>query len=106
VVRSISVERNVGGKINVDNINRTGIDTDKKEIMILWLGPQIFEDGLLPVSLHVVPIVDHAVANGVVHAVPWRLSVRERFIADEEIKILNTAFRREMAWFEGYGGCS
>lgn len=96
----------LGIKSTSNNINRTGINTDKKEIMIFWLGPQIFEDGLLPVSLHVVPIVDHAVANGVVHAIPWRLCVRERFIADKEIEILDAAFRREMAWFEGYGGCS
>lgn len=74
--------------------------------MVLWLRAQILEDRLLPVALHVVPVVNHAVADGVVHSVSRRLRVGECLIADEEIKILNTPLRRKVAWFARNGGCA
>ena len=78
--------------------------THEKEVVVLWLRAQILEDRLLPVALHVVPVVNHAVADGVVHPVPRRLRVGEGLIPDEEIKILNTPLRRKVAWFARNSG--
>ena len=61
--------------------------------MILWLRAQILEDRLLPVTLHMIPIVNHSMSDGIVDAVAWRLGVGEGFIADEEVEVLNTPFR-------------
>lgn len=43
--------------------------THKENIVILGLGAEILEDALLPEPLHLVPVVDHAVADGVVEGV-------------------------------------
>lgn len=67
--------------------------------MILWLRSQILEDRLLPIALHVIPVVNHAVSDGVVDAISWGFSVGQRFIANEEIKVLYTPLGRKMAWF-------
>lgn len=66
-------------------------------MVVLRLGPQVLEDSLLPVSLHVIPVINHAVADGVVHAVPGRLGVRERLVTDEEIEVFDSAFGREVS---------
>ena len=47
----------------------------QKEIMVFWLCPQIFEDRLLPVPLHMVPVLDLAVADGVVDAIVGSLGI-------------------------------
>lgn len=43
--------------------------THQKERVILRLAAEVLEDTLLPVALHVVPVVDLTVANGVVEGV-------------------------------------
>lgn len=71
-------------------------DTHQEEVMILRLCTEILEDRLLPITLHVIPIVNLSMANGIIHSVAWGLRIRESFIADKEIEILNTALRGEM----------
>ena len=41
----------------------------QEEIMVFRLGSEILEDRLLPVTLHMVPIVDHAMSDRIVYAV-------------------------------------
>ncbi len=71
--------------------------TDQKKVMVLWLRAKVLEDGLLPIAFHVVPIVDLAMANGVVNAVSWRLCVGKCLIAYEEVEILDPSLRGEMS---------
>lgn len=65
----------------------------QQEVMILRLCPQILEDSLLPIPLHVVPIVYHAMADWIVHAISGCSLVCDRFIANEEVKVLHTTLR-------------
>ena len=58
--------------------------------MILRFCAEVLEDRLLPVALHVVPVLDLTVSNGVVDAIAWGLRVRECLVADEEIKVLDS----------------
>ena len=66
---------------------------DQKEVMVLGLRPQVLEDRLLPVTLHMVPVVDHTVANGVVDAIAGCLGIRQCFVADKEIEVFDASFR-------------
>jgi hypothetical protein len=89
-------------------------DTDQEEIMVLRLGAEVLEDRLLPVTFHVIPVVDHTMANRVVDTVSRRLGIGERLIADEEVEIFDPALRGKMArlcWYcrsrsAGLGGRS
>ena len=78
----------------------------QKEIMIFWFSPQILEDGLLPVSFHVIPIVNHSVPNWIVNAVTGRFHVSKSFITNEEVEVFNTSFRSKMPWFIWNGRCT
>lgn len=78
----------------------------QKEIMIFWFSPQILEDGLLPVSLHVIPIVNHSVPNWIVNTVTGRFHVGKSFITNEEVEVFNTSFRSKMPWFIWNGRCT
>lgn len=71
--------------------------THQKEVVILRLCSEILEYRLLPIPFHMIPVVDHPVANRVVHAIPRGLLVRNRLIADEEVEILHPTFRCERA---------
>jgi hypothetical protein len=71
--------------------------TDQEEIMVLRLGAEVLEDRLLPVTLHVIPVVDHTMADRVVDTVSRRLGVGERLVTDEEIEIFDPALRGKMA---------
>ena len=73
--------------------------TDQQEIVVFGLSLHVLEDALLPVSLHVVPVLDLAMADGVVDAIARGLSVGECFIAYEEVEVLDAAFRRKMSGF-------
>ena len=59
--------------------------------MILRLSAQIFKDGLLPISLHLIPILNHPMPNRIINTV--RLVVGESFVSNEEVEILDTPFR-------------
>ena len=74
--------------------------------MVLGLRTKVFEDRLLPVPLHMVPVLDLTMADGVVDAIAWGLRVGDGLIADEEVKILDAALRRKMAGLRGECGAS
>ena len=72
--------------------------------MVFWLCPQVLEDRLFPIPLHIVPILDLTMADGIVHAVARCLRVCKRFIADEEVEVLDAALGRKMTRFGGKSG--
>ena len=72
--------------------------------MVLRLRAEILEDRLFPVSLHVIPVVDLTMANRVVDTVSRRLRISKRFIANEEVEVLDPSLRGEIArlcWYWG-----
>jgi hypothetical protein len=69
----------------------TGVITHEKEIVVLWFCAQILEDRLLPVAFHVVPVINHAVSNGVMDSIAGCLGVGESLVADEEVKVLHAS---------------
>lgn len=62
--------------------------------MIFRFGTEVLEDCLLPVSFHVIPVVNHSVSNGIVNAISRRFSVCKGLVADEEIKVFDSTLRR------------
>lgn len=74
--------------------------------MILRLCAQILEYSLLPITLHMIPIINHPVANRVVNAISRRLGICECLVSDEKIEVLDTPLRREMTRTCRYGRAS
>jgi hypothetical protein len=60
--------------------------------MIFRLSTQILEDTLFPIPLHVVPVIDKAVSDGVMDAI--RLRVRNCLVADVKVEVLDATLRR------------
>jgi len=65
--------------------------------MVLWLRPEVLEDRLFPVTLHVIPVIDLTMANRIVDTVSWRLRIGERLVANEKVEVLDPALRGEIA---------
>ena len=65
--------------------------------MVLRLRSEILEDRLFPVTLHVVPVIDLTMANRIVNTVSWRFRISKRLVANEEVEVLDPAFRGKMA---------
>jgi hypothetical protein len=61
--------------------------------MILGLDVQVFEDRVRPELLHLIPILDLTMANGVIDAVPGPLAADR---ASSPTKKSNTTLRGEM----------
>ena len=80
---------------------RKGCGTHQEEVVVLGLCTQVLEDRLLPVALHIIPVLDLTMADGVVDSVARSLSVRNCLIADEEVKVLHSSFGRKVT---GLGG--
>ena len=70
--------------------------------MVFWLCTKILEYRLLPVPLHVVPVLNLTMANGVVDAIARGLSIGNSLISNEEVKIFYPSFGSEVARFGGY----
>lgn len=71
--------------------------------MIFGLSSKILEDRLLPVSLHIVPIVDHTMADGVVDAISRSLLIRNGLVTDEEVEVFDTSLGRKITRLGWYG---
>ena len=69
--------------------------------MVLGLRTKVLEDRLLPISLHVIPVLYLSVTNGIVDTIARSLGIGHSLIANEEVKVLDPAFGREMAGFGG-----
>ena len=65
--------------------------------MVLRLRPEVLEDRLFPVTLHVIPVINLTMANRVVDTVSWGLRISKRLVANEEVEVLDPAFRGEIA---------
>lgn len=61
-VQSVSMTRDVDLFVTIWR-------THQHEVVILWLASQIFENALLPKPLHVVPVLDETMLDGVVYVV-------------------------------------
>lgn len=72
--------------------------------MILRLSPQILEDALRPKPLHMIPILDHPMLYRIMQ--PVRLGVRNRFVTNEEIEIVNPTLGSEVSGLAGDGRCT
>jgi hypothetical protein len=77
---------------------------DQKKVMVLRLCPEVLEDGLFPVTLHVIPIIDLTMADRVVDTVSRCLCISKRFVANEEIEVFDSALRGEIARLGWYCG--
>ena len=69
------------------------IITHQQEVVILWFCTKVLEDGLFPVSLHMVPVVDLPMSDRIVNTIPGSLCIREGFVTNEEIQVFYSAFR-------------
>lgn len=72
--------------------------------MVLRFSTEVLEDGLLPVTLHIIPVLDLSMADGVIHAISRSLRVREGLVADEEVEVLDTALGCKVSWTRGNCG--
>lgn len=79
-----------GAAVRTDSA-RESLTTHQEEMMVLRFSSQIFKDCLLPVTFHVVPVVNHTMANRVMHSISRSFLVRKCFVSDEEVKILYAA---------------
>jgi hypothetical protein len=70
---------------------------DQEKVMVLWLRPEVLEDRLFPVTLHVIPVIDLTMADRIVDTVSWRLCISKRLVPNEKVEVLDPAFRGEMA---------
>ena len=77
-------------------------NTHQEEVMIFRFRSEIFEDRLLPVPLHVIPVLDLTMANGIVDAITRCLGIGKSFVSNEEVEVLNPALGGEMAGLRGY----
>jgi hypothetical protein len=74
--------------------------------VVFGLSTQIFEDSLLPVTFHVIPVLNHTMSNRIVDTVSRCLRVGEGLISNEEVEIFNSTFRCKIAWFGRNSGGS
>ncbi|KAI3480684.1 hypothetical protein L1887_57163 [Cichorium endivia] len=107
-VEALDVERlehDLCGVLTVLGRIERGLGEHK--VVVLWLCTEVLEDALLPEALHVVPVFDETVADGLVHLVGLCICVG--LVADEEVEILDAAFGGERggggksAGFAGHG---
>jgi hypothetical protein len=68
----------------------------EKEVVVLGLHAQIFEDRVRPESFHVVPVLNLSVSDRVVNAVSWATARSQRFVADKEIQVLRATLGRQV----------
>jgi hypothetical protein len=59
--------------------------------MILRLCPQVFEDRLLPITFHVIPVIDLTMPDRIADTVTGSFGIRNSFIANEEVEVFYTA---------------
>jgi hypothetical protein len=68
--------------------------TYEEEIMIFGLCSQVLEDRLLPIPLHVVPVIDHTVPDGIMNTVTGGFCIGKCLITNKEVKIFNATLGR------------
>ena len=78
--------------------------THQQEGVVLGLATKILEDTLLPVALHMIPVVDLSVTDRVVEGIG--LGVCDGFVSDVKVQIFSAAFGGEVGGLVGGGGVS
>jgi len=77
--------------------------THQKEIVILGFSSEVLEDRLLPISLHMIPVINHSMPDWVVYTISRCPLICDRFVSDEEIQVLHSTLGCEIAWFRWNG---
>lgn len=84
-------------------LNATDV-THEKEVMVLWFRAQVLEDSLLPITLHMIPVINHSMPNRIMYTVSRGFRVCKSFIANEEVKIFYPPFGSKVTWFSRNSG--
>lgn len=74
----------------------------EEEVVIFRLDPKVFEDGVGPETLHVIPVLDLAMPDRIVHSITRTGTRSKSFISDEEIKVFRATFASQV----GAGACT
>ena len=78
----------------------------QQEIVILRFRSEVLEDGLFPVPLHVIPVINHSMSDRIMYPVARRFGICQSFIADEEIEVFDPSFWCQMPRFRRYDWCT
>lgn len=68
----------------------------KEEVVVFGLHAEVLKNRVRPKALHVVPVLDLPVSNGVVHTVPGAIASSQSLITNEEIQVLGTTLSRQV----------
>lgn len=68
----------------------------EEEVMVFGLHAEVLENRVRPEALHVVPVLDLSVANGVVHTVSGATASSQSLITDEKVQVLGTTLSRQV----------
>ena len=63
----------------------------QQKVVVLWFSTEVFEYGLLPVPLHMIPVVNHAMTDGKMQSI--RLGIGKGVISNMKVKVLYSTFR-------------
>lgn len=64
--------------------------------MVFRLNTEVFENRVRPESLHVVPVLDLTMTDGVVDPIARSVARSQSLITDEEVQILRTTLRGQV----------
>lgn len=60
----------------------------EEEVMVFGLDTKVLKNRIRPKSLHVIPVLDLAVSDGIVDAITGATTSGQSLITDEEIQVL------------------
>lgn len=89
------------GERRVEMKNEKKRKNYQEEVVVLGLTPQVLEDGLFPVPLHQIPVLDLTLADGVGETVG--LLVGDSLITNEEIEVFHSLL---LGHLSGVLGCN
>lgn len=75
--------------VSFSDFKEVAITTHKHKVVVFRLGSKILEDALLPEAFHVIPVLNQAVLDWLIHLVGLGIGIS--LITDEEVKIFNAS---------------
>ena len=75
----------------------------KEKVVVFRLDPEVFEDGVGPEPLHVVPVLHLSMSDRVTNTISRVVAGYQGFVADEEIKIFCAPLRRDVGALSAAG---
>ena len=69
--------------------------THEQKVVILRFAPEVLEDAMLPIPLHLIPVLNLTVPDGVADRVSFR--VCEGLVANVKIQVVNASLGSEVA---------